>query len=176
MRAKKMAVGFALLGAALLGGTTALDASASTPAAGAIKLFSNPTASGASGTVLIVGAIGDHGKYVAADKNGTQDPNGHYMKVLLKNGTFEVNVTALADNRQTPYKATCSAIFSGTSASAVLNGTGLYAGIKGTLQVTTTHVLLSSRHTTGPKKAQCNHANVIAEYDSLTATGHVSFG
>lgn len=98
-----------------------------------------PTISGTSGTILIVGAIGDFGKYVAADENGTPDPNGNYLKAILQKGTFEVNVTALADNHKTPYKATCSGIFTGTAPGAVLNGTGLYAGIKGTMRVSQTH-------------------------------------
>ena len=179
MRAGKTAISLALAGAALLGGTTALQANASTPAGGAINLFSNPTTSGTSGTILIAGAIGDYGRYLASDRNGKPDPQGSYLKITLKKGTFEINVTSLTDKPRARNKATCSAIFSGSSTSAVLNGTGLYARINGTLHVTEIHALLASRYTTGKKKGQCKlggTARPIAEYDSLSATGKVSFG
>jgi hypothetical protein len=179
MRAGKTAISLALAGAALLGITTALQANASTRAGGAIGLFSNPTTSGTSGTIVIAGAIGDFGKYLASDRNGKPDPHGSYLKIILKKGTFELNVTSLTDKPKARDKATCSAIFSGSAASAALNGTGLYARIKGTLHVTQIHALLASRYTTGKKKGQCklgSNARPIAEYDSLSATGNVSFG
>jgi hypothetical protein len=179
MRARKTAISLALTGAALIAGTTALAATASIPAGGAIHLFSNPTTSGTRGTILIAGAIGDFGKYIASDRNGKPDPQGSYLKIILKKGSFEVNVTSLTDKPRSRDKATCSAIFSGSSTSAVLNGTGLYAGIRGTLQVTQIHALLASRYTTGKKHGQCKldgAAGPIAEYDSLSATGKVNFG
>ena len=179
MRAGKKAISLALAGAALLGASTALQANASAPAGGAINLFSHPTTSGTSGTILIAGAVGDFGRYLASDRNGKPDPQGSYLKIILKKGTFEVNVTSLTDKPKARDTATCSAIFSGSAASAVLNGTGLYAGIKGTLHVTEIHALLASRYTTGKKKGQCKlggNARPIAEYDSLSATGNVSFG
>jgi hypothetical protein len=179
MQARKTAISLALTGAALIAGSTALGANASTPASGAINLFSNPTTSGTRGTILIAGAIGDFGKYIASDRNGKPDPQGSYLKVILKKGTFQVNVTSLTDKPRARNKVTCSAIFSGRSTSAVLNGTGLYAGIRGTLQVTQIHALLASRYTTGKRHGQCKlggSAGPIAEYDSLSATGEVNFG
>lgn len=179
MRAGPKAISLALAAAALLGGSTALEANASAPAGGAINLFSRPTPSGTSGTILIAGAIGDYGRYLASDRNGNPDPQGSYLKLILKKGTFEINATSLTDKRQAHDTATCSAIFSGTSATAVLNGTGLYAGIKGTLHTTELHALLASRYTNGKNKGQCKvggNARPIAEYDSLSATGNVSFG
>jgi hypothetical protein len=179
MRAGKTAISIALAGAVLLAGDTALQAAASTPAGGAINLFSNPTTSGTSGTLLIAGAIGDHGRYLASDRDGKPDAQGNYLKIILKKGTFEVTVTTLTDKPRARDKATCSAIFSGSATGAVLNGTGLYAGIKGMLHVTQIHALLASRYTTGEKQGQCKlggNAGPIAEYDSLSATGKVSFG
>jgi len=176
MRAEKAVVSLALVGAAILGGTSVLEASASTPPGGQVELFSNPTISGAAGSVLIVGAIGDHGKYVQVNATGTPDPNGSYLKVSLHNGTFEVKFTAATVLDKTPFKATCSGIFAERTPSVVLNGTGQYAGISGTLEFTGTHVLLSSRHTSGPDAGQCNHADIISEYDSVGATGTVRLG
>jgi len=176
MRVGKAVLGLALVGAGLLGGTSVLEASASTTPGGPVELFSNPTTSGASGSVLIAGAIGDHGKYVQVNANGTPDSNGGYLKISLHNGTFEVKFTAATGLHKTPFKATCSGIFTERTPSVVLNGTAQYAGISGSLEFTATHVLLSSRHTTGPDAGQCNHADIIAEYDSLGASGSVSFG
>ncbi len=176
MRAGKTVVSLALIGAGLLGGTSVLEASASTPPGGQVELFSNPTASGASGSVLIAGAIGDHGKYVQVNANGTPDSNGGYLKVSLQNGTFEVKFTAATVLHKTPFKATCSGIFSERTPGVVLSGTGQYAGISGALEFSATHVLLSSRHTSGPDAGQCNHSDVISEYDSVGATGTVRLG
>jgi hypothetical protein len=173
MRAGKAAISLAVIGAALLAGTSVLEASASTPPGGHVELFSNPTKSGASGSVLIAGAIGDHGKYVQVNATGTPDPNGSYAKISLHNGTFEVKFTAATVLHKTPFKATCSGIATEHTPSAVLNGTGQYAGISGTLEFTATHVLLSSHHTTGPDAGQCNHADIISEYDSIGAHGTV---
>lgn len=178
MQTGKTAISLAAAGATLLGGS-ALQANAASPAGGAINLFSHPTPSGTSGTILLAGAIGDYGRYLASDRNGKPDPQGSYVKVILKKGTFELNVASLTDKPRAHNTATCSAIFSGTSATAVLNGTGLYAGIKGTLHTTELHALLASRYTSGKNKGQCKlggNARPIAEYDSLSATGKVSFG
>ncbi len=179
MRTGPRTLSLVLAGTALLGGSTALQANASAPAGGAINLFSHPTASGTSGTILIAGAIGDYGRYLASDRNGKPDPQGSYLKIILKKGTFELNVASLTDKPRARDTATCSAIFSGTSATAALNGTGLYAGIKGTLQTTELHALLASRYTNGQNKGQCKvggNARPMAEYNSLSATGNVSFG
>jgi hypothetical protein len=61
MRAGKAIVSLTLIGAAILGGTSVLEASASTAPGGQVELFSNPSTSGTTGSVLIAGAIGDHG-------------------------------------------------------------------------------------------------------------------
>jgi hypothetical protein len=179
MRTGPTAISLALAGAALLAGSTALQANASAPAGGAINLFSHPTTSGTSGTILIAGAIGDNGRYLASDRNGNPDPQGSYLKIILNKGTFEIDATSLTDKPQAHDTATCSAVFSGSSTGAVLHGTGLYAGIRGTLHTSELHALLASRYRSGKNKGQCKlggNVRPIAEYDSLSATGNVSFG
>jgi hypothetical protein len=109
-------------------------------------------------------------------KNGIPDPNGSYLKISLHHGTIEVRFTAATVLRKTPFKATCSGIVAESTPSMVLNGTGQYAGISGTLEFTATHVLLSSRHTSGPDAGQCNDADIISEYNSIGATGTVRLG
>jgi hypothetical protein len=107
---------------------------------------------------------------------GIPDPNGYYVKVSLQNGTFEVKFTAATALHKTPFKATCSGIAAERTPSTLLNGTGNYTGISGTLIFTATHVLLASRHTSGPDAGQCNHADVISGYDSVGATGTARLG
>jgi hypothetical protein len=176
MRARNAVVSLALVGAAILGGTSVLEANASTPPRGQVELFSNPTASGAAGGVIIVGAIGDHGKYIQVNAAGAPDPNGSYVKVSLHGGAFEVKFTAATVLHKTKFNATCSGIAAERTPSVVLDGTGQYAGISGTLEFTATHVLLSSRHAAGPDAGQCNHADIISEYNSIGATGTVRLG
>ena len=110
------------------------------------------------------------------NKDGAPDPNGSYLKISLHNGTIEVRFTAATALHKTPFRATCSGIVSERTPSVVLNGTGQYAGISGTLEFTATHVLLSSRHASGPDAGQCDHADVISEYNSIGATGTVRLG
>ena len=62
---------------------------------GPVKVFVTPGLTGAGGTIVIVGAIGDHGRTLIINKSGTTDPNGNYVKITLQKGTFEVNSTAL---------------------------------------------------------------------------------
>ena len=170
MRTGKTVIGVALAGAALIGGGSAIAASGASPSQGAIHLFSYPRGNGSTGTLVIAGAIGDYGTYA-----GTA--NGKYLKITLSQGTFEINAKNINDSHKTPYKATCSGIFSGTAPAPVLNGTGRYAGIKGTLKVTQLHVLVASRYKTGKLKGQCDKAGThVHHYDSLSATGNVSFG
>jgi hypothetical protein len=173
MRVGKAGLSLALVAAAILAGTSALEASGRTPSGAKVELFSNPTTSGAGGSMLIAGAIGDHGTYAQVDRNGTPDPNGSYVKIILRNGTIEVRFTAATIRHKTAFMATCSGVFSERTPSVVLGGTGQYAGISGTLEFTATHVLLSSRHTTGPDAEQCNHTHIIAEYNSVGASGTV---
>ena len=169
MRTRKTGIGLALTSAALIAAGAVVNASADSPASGPIHLFSYPKGNGNTGTVVIAGAIGDYGSYAAAG-------DGKYVKVTLSQGSFEFDAKNLNDKHKAAYKATCSAIFTGTGSASVLNGTGLYAGIKGTIEVTQTHVLVASRNTTGKLKGQCDKVgNHVHHYDSVSATGNVSF-
>jgi hypothetical protein len=125
MRLVKLASGVLLASGAIWAGTAA----APTVALGG-QIYIHPTASnGPSGTIVVVGAIGDHGTTLTIDKNGKTDVNGNFVKVTLEKGTFEVNSTALNAkmSKQQPMlnKTTCSFMMSGSSRVGVFNGTGL---------------------------------------------------
>jgi hypothetical protein len=179
IRIVKAMLGVAMLGSLLFVGSAAF--AASTPAGGAVKVFARP-GMGAGGTIVITGAIGDYGKTLSIDKNGKTDPNGKYVKITLKQGSFEGNSTAL--NAKTRHlapainKTTCSASLSGTGPVSLFNGAGLYKGISGTVRITETFAFIAPRFTSGKHKGQCNFSNnapVLSQYSSITGSGNVKF-
>jgi hypothetical protein len=184
MRIPKAAVSAAVLGSLLLGGAPAFAATTpSTPAGGSVRVFVTPGNNGQAGTIVIAGAIGDYGKTLDINKNGTADPNGNYAKQTLQKGTFEVNLTALNTKTNNAHPTvnnmvTCSAVVSGTAPVTLLDGTGLYTGITGTVNFTIIEALVFPRYTTGKNKGQCNESNSaqpVAFYVSAMGTGTVSF-
>jgi hypothetical protein len=183
MRAGSSVIGVAaVLGGLLIGGTSALGAGApSTPAGGTINIFATPAGNG-HGTTLITGAIADHGTTLKIDQNGKPDPNGHYTKVTLTKGTFEIDGnalnTALSNASPTLFnQATCSVTLSATATVTLLDGTGLYKGITGTVNVTIIEAALLPRFATGKHKCNThNNAKPIAIWGSVDGSGTVQFG
>jgi hypothetical protein len=174
----KTALAVAFLGSLLFGSATAVGAA---PAGGAIQVFVTPNNSG-GGPIVITGAIGDFGKTQTINKDGTPNPNGDFVTITLKKGTFEVNVTALnaAANKMQPTinPLTCSAALSVTGPITLFNGAGLYKGISGTAKITETFAFVLPTFTSGAKKGQCNASNSgqpIAQYSSITGAGTVKF-
>jgi hypothetical protein len=184
MRAVEAAVSVAVLGGALLGSSPAFAATRpSTPANGPVKLFATPSADGLHATILMTGAIGDYGNALTIDKNGTPDANGNYVKVTLQKGGFEINSTTLnakANKVQPTFNtATCSAALSVAGPVTLFDGTGLYAGIDGTLTVTEVAAFILPRYTSGKNKGNCNTSNnvqPVEQYGSIIGTGTLSFG
>jgi hypothetical protein len=171
----------AVLGGLLFGGTSAFGASA--PAGGSIKVFGIPSLNGSGGTILITGAVGDHGTTLSIDQDGKPDTNGNYVKVTLKKGTFEINKTALDAKAKnvspTGDLATCSGGFSVTAPVTLLDGTGRYKGITGTVKLTLTYAFILPRFASGKHKTQCNEGNTVppvALYESVEGIGTVQFG
>ena len=83
-----------------------------------------------------------------------------------------LTVSAAAD------AATCSFSESASGPITVSNGTGLYKGITGTLEVTEYFALIGPRLTSGPKKGQCNESNnaqPVASFTSVVGSGTVHF-
>jgi hypothetical protein len=165
-----------------LGGASAFGStSASTPAGGPVYVHATGS-NGPAGTIVITGAIGDYGKTLSIDKNGKTDNNGNFVRITLKKGTFEVNSTVLnaKTNHAQPMvdKATCSFRFTGTGPVTLFNGTGLYQGIKGKVNITISFGGVGSLYKSGPHKGQCNMSNnapLVAQYGSITGPGTVSF-
>jgi hypothetical protein len=172
--------------AAAAAGLLAVPAAATpttpTPTAGTIEIWVTP-GNGAVAKILVTGAIGDYGTATTIDKNGKVDDNGDYVNVALKHGGFEVNSVELnkVTNAAPPMMAnttTCSVEFGGSGPVTLFNGTGMYAGITGTLHITERFAGVGPRYTSGPKKGQCNMSNnsqPLAFWGSITGAGKVSF-
>jgi hypothetical protein len=178
MRIRKAVLGVAMLGALLLGATAAFGATAaSPPAGGAIKVFVTPS-NGATGKIVITGAIGDFGTTTNVTKSGKPSANGGYVKIKLQKGGFTVNSVALNkkinSTKPSINQATCSFSASASAPVTLSQGTGQYAGISGKVKITISFAFLAPRTASG----QCNmknNAKPIAEYQSIQGSGHVSF-
>jgi hypothetical protein len=179
----KTSAGLTILASLLLGGATAFGSSAPThPAAGRINVFYAAQGLSGKAAVTITGAIGDYGTAVSVDKDGTPDPNGNYSKLTLKQGTFQLNATALdakfASTKPTTYLTTCSGQETGTSPVKVLAGTGAYKGITGTVKATFTGAFIIPRDKTGSHAGQCNTKAPapLGAFTVVTGSGEISFG
>jgi hypothetical protein len=178
MGIKKAVLGVAVLGALLLGTTAAFGATAhSAPAGGAIKVFATP-GNGATGKIVVTGAIGDFGTTTNVTKSGKPSSNGSYVKIKLKKGGFLVNAVALNkkinSTKPSINSTTCSFSVSVSAPVTLSQGTGQYAGISGKVKITVSFAFLAPRTASG----QCNmnnNAKPLAHYQSIQGTGHVSF-
>jgi hypothetical protein len=166
-------------GTALLGGGTAAFAATrpNSPAAGTIHIFLNVNVkSPTTDPIVIAGAIGDYGTSTSITEAGKVDPNGNYDRIVLKKGTFEVNAKALnakADKTAGTHNiATCSGTFATTGTVSLFDGTGLYKGISGTLEITESYVVVLGRLASGA----CNqNGNPLAAGGELYGAGKVTF-
>ena len=174
-RVGKLAI-MAGAGASLLGAGPAALAAA-TPKGGKVQVFVTGT-SATKSKITVTGAIGDYGTTISQDKNGNPDPNGDFQKVTLKHGGFLVDATALDQRlnklRPTINPTNCSVFGSASGPTKVLNGTGAYTGVSGTVRITVTFAGI------GPKKADgsCNLSNNAPTHGAvtvITGTGRVSF-
>ena len=163
-------------------GAAVAAATSSTPAGGSIRVFSTSPGTGGGGKILITGAIGDHGTVSSVNKAGKPASNSNYKKFALAQGTIEANITKINAKANQAYasaqinRSTCSAaiVFSGPA--TLLDGTGLYAGITGTVNITVSVGILFPRYASGAHQGQCNeNANPTASTQLVEGTGTVSF-
>lgn len=159
---------------------TTAGVAAAAPTGGPIALLAT-IGNGPAGKILVAGAIGDWGTALTIDKNGKADPNGNYVKVTLRKGTFEIDSTALNKKTANPRPQvasdiTCSVSARGSAPVTLFNGTGLYTGITGTVSATLTFTGVGSRYASGAKKGQCEHTgNPLAMLGTVIGNGTVQF-
>jgi hypothetical protein len=152
---------------------------ANVPTAGVIHIWVEAATSGATSPIVITGAIGDSGTATSETKSGKVDSSGDYVKVVLKRGTFMINSVELDQigNKAQPVgsQATCSAFVQVTGPVTLYRGTGAYAGISGTLEVTEVFAFVGPRDASGA----CNTSNSavpVASFSTITGAGIVKFG
>jgi hypothetical protein len=140
---------------------------------------SNSTGDSAVQPTMFTGAFSDYGPGTEQDKNGKIDPDGNYIKMGLKKGTFTINITPLnTANIQPMVNAkTCSIVFKDTGPAAVVkgSGTGAYVNISGTFTVTITFASIGSL----TKAGKCNmaqNAPAVAAVSTVEGSGTISFG
>jgi hypothetical protein len=168
----------AIAGLAAVPATAALASGAPTTAhaaAGTIRYYEVSTR--ANSTVnkgMVVGAFADHG---TDHDNANGNPNR--SKIELTKGTFEVNTKKInkitnSSTFGTFDAASCSFFGTAKAPVSLLDGTGAYAGIKGTLQATVTIAGILPRRANGNCNTS-NNANLVAATFVVEATGKVSF-
>ena len=143
---------------------------------GAIQVYSS--GSGNTSPILITGVITDHGTATSVTKTGKVTPNGNYEKIVLTKGGFLVDASQLnkllSHAKPTFSKTQCWFAFKGSGPTTLMKGTGAYAGVKGTVNVTVNFVSILPRLANG-KCNFGNNAKPIAQYGNVTGSGTASF-
>lgn len=169
--------------ASALVATDAFGATTHSPKGGTVNVADYGDGSGAGGTVVLTGAIGDFGSSVSIDANGTVDPQNNTEVILaLTQGSFRISVVSLdkkinaAFNKFQPSSTTCSGQLSvpGTTPIVAGSGTGAYEGISGSFNLTLTFAEI------GPKlkSGKCNDSNSAPALGSamiVIGSGTVSY-
>jgi hypothetical protein len=180
MRLGKTMVGVAgLLACLIVGASVALGAGSSgTPAGGRIQLFVQPGKAQGNGKILFTGAVGDYGSSHSVSSTGGKK----FGTASLTKGTITLDLTAVtkkANNASPTFDAaTCSGSISVSAAAPIVSGTGLYAGIHGTVKITESFGFIGSTYKSGPKKGRCNLSNsapTVAQMGTVYGSGTVSF-
>lgn len=163
----------------VVGVSVALGAGSSkTPAGGPIQIFVQPGNGQGKGKILFTGAVGDYGSGSPAKSSGGKK----IATATLQKGTIKIDLTAITakvDNANPGVNtATCSVATTETAPAQVIGGTGLYAGIHGTIQLTESFGFIGSTYKSGPKKGKCNTSNnapTVAQMGTVYGSGSVSF-
>lgn len=181
-RGIKAGLGIAVLGGLLLGAVPASGQSSST--SGTIKVWGvvNSGPNNKPTAVLVTGAIGDYGTVQNVNASGKPNANGSYFKLTLHKGTFTVNgkqfiaAFSAAGNPPADYNSTtCTGSFPvGPAPVPAVSGTGAYAGISGTVNLSAQLAILLPR----TKNGSCNtgnNVNPLSFWGQITGQGTVSY-
>lgn len=149
-------------------GSAAASAQSSS-SSGNIQVWVTPSLTGnGGGKILITGAIGDHGI--------TKKAKGSNLAVLKK-GTITVNLKQFnaAGNSANPSvnPSTCSGSFTYSAPVPIVSGTGAYAGITGSFNLTGQFAFILPKTKSGSCNMS-NNANPVSQYASVSGSGTVS--
>jgi hypothetical protein len=179
MRAVKGLLGAVMVGGVLFAANTAVGASAPMTG-GAVQVWVTPSPTGnGGGKVMVTGALADYGTGQTTNAAGKADTKGTYKRLLLKHGTIFINATKFvkANNNANPTmynKSDCSAVIDFSAPVAIESGTGAYAGITGSITLTTRYAVILPKTKTGA----CNESNSaipLDQYGVVTGSGTIKF-
>ena len=178
MRLRQTGVGVVGLIACLIVGAAVALGAGSSPAGGRIQVFVQPGNGQGNGKILLTGAVGDYGTSHRASTS-----KGKTMATAtLKKGTITFDLTPITKKvnhtNPAPDLATCSASVSVTDTVPIVGGTGLYAGIHGSVKLTEKFGFLGPTIKSGPKAGQCNTGDsgpTLAQMGIVFGNGTVSF-
>jgi hypothetical protein len=166
--ALKAAIGCSVVAVGLGWGSVAATAQSSTTG-GAIQVWVTPSlTNNGGGKILITGAIGD---------NGITKKGKNSNMAVLKKGTITVNLKQFnaAGNSANPTinQSSCSGSFSYSAPVPIVSGTGAYAGITGSFNLTGQFAFILPRTKSGSCNTS-NNANPISQYASVMGSGSVN--
>jgi hypothetical protein len=147
-------------------GIQAVTAGASSPAGGTENFYIAITGNNTSGPIVATGAFTDAGIDKQLSGNG-----GNFDRATFPKGSFQIDHHAVT----VPFnidRTSCAVIENGSGAVTLTKGTGIYAGIKGTINATLYLYYVVKRNAKG-----CN-TNVapLGGFSIVSANGTVSFG
>lgn len=147
---------------------TGLPGSAQAASGGVLRVYESGSNATGLGQDVFSGAISDYGVDHIA--------NGNVNKIVLSKGSFEINKGNLGKNLRTISNnpETCTVVLKGSAPVKVLNGTGAYAGISGTVTVTEQTALIFPKLSNG-KCNESQSAELVAGPYWATGKGTVSF-
>jgi hypothetical protein len=149
---------------------------------GTVQVWVNP-GNGNGGTVNITGAIGDAGLAEPANSSGqiVRGPNNNtnYRLLELSKGWILVNISEFNkvtnDSAPTSYnKSNCSIVFSGKAPVRFVHGTGAYAGITGTIELTFVFAGTSPKTSAGTCNKNANPIGPGGGYNAIYGSGTVT--
>jgi len=163
----RLVCAIAALGALVV---SAVATAGSTPRAGGVVQYFETSTRNGSATVVVTGPFTDYGvDHAGALQSGTVN------QIVLKNGSFGLDIVRLdhavvfaVDSR------TCAYSESGSGPTRILDGTGAYAGIKGTLTITVSGRGILPRSSTGVCEKGGDAAPLVA-VSTASGSGVVSF-
>jgi len=148
-------------------------------ASGTARFLDYQNNDGPTSTAVLTGAIGDYGKAVSVNADGTVNPDhSDELELTLSCGSFRLDIAALDRQLVTAFAhypsdvATCSGVVTVTRQAPVVtgSGTGAYRGITGTFDVTMTIAEVDA-------KLHCSGSSpFLAQQVVTSGTGAVSFG
>jgi hypothetical protein len=153
------------------------------PVHGVVQVWVSPSNGGAP--VNLTGAIGDAGLAVPTDSLGHvvhgSHPNADYRFLELTKGWILVNLTqfnkAANNPNATPTvfnKSNCSSVFSGKGPAQFVRGTGAYAGIYGTIELTFTFAGTAAKTANGTCNQSANPIGPGGGYSAIYGSGTVT--